>query len=42
VLESELGKQYPEPDGCAGARDQSLQRQNVELGHDAVDMMTCF
>jgi hypothetical protein len=32
VLESELGKQNPEPDGCAGSRKQRLEWQKVELG----------
>jgi hypothetical protein len=32
MLESELGKQNPEPDGCAGSRKQRLEWQKVELG----------
>jgi hypothetical protein len=32
MLESDLGKQNPEPDGCAGARNQRLEWQKVELG----------
>jgi hypothetical protein len=32
VLESELGKQNPEPDGCAGSRKQRLEWQKLELG----------